>query len=116
MKENGIDTDKLNEFMGGAAGGDGKMPNMQDSMKMMSDMMNSPIFKEYMKDPERLEQSRQMILNNPMLQGMLKGMPGMEEVINDKDAWRESMMAAAELYKNMNTNQLMQAMMGQQNN
>jgi hypothetical protein len=48
-------------------GGDGKPPSMEESMKMMQEMVNSPIFQEYMNDPERLEQSRQMILNNPML-------------------------------------------------
>jgi len=122
LKQAGVDTDKLEEFMkgmGGGAGGAGgggadgeKMPSMQESMEMMSGMINSPLFQDYMKDPERLEQSRQMILNNPMMKSMMGSMPGMEELLNDKDAWRESMQAAAEMYQNMDTNQLMQAMMG----
>lgn len=70
MKQAGVDTDKLDEMMksmGMGAGGDGKAPSMEESMNMMKDMMNSPMIKDMMSDPERLEQSRQMILNNPML-------------------------------------------------
>ena len=74
--------------------------------------MNSPMFQQYMSDPDRLEESRQMILNNPMMKSMLAGMPGMEDLLNDKDAWREAMQAAANLYQNMDNDQLMQAMMG----
>lgn len=125
MKQAGIDTDKLNDFMSsmggnplaglggaGGSGGEGGMPDMKESMEMMGNMMNSPMFQDYMKDPERLEQSRQMILSNPMLKSMMGSMPGMEDLLNDKDAWRESMQAAAEMYQNMDTSQLMQAMMG----
>jgi hypothetical protein len=43
---------------------------------------------------------------------MMAGMPGMEELLNDKDAWREAMQAAANMYKSMDPNQMMQAMMG----
>lgn len=67
LKQAGIDSDKMDELMKSMGGEDGKMPSMEESMKMMSEMVNSPIFQEYMQDPERLEQSRQMILNNPML-------------------------------------------------
>ena len=71
MKQAGVDTDKLDELMNsmglGGAGGDGKAPSLEESMNMMKDMMNSPMIKDMMSDPERLEQSRQMILNNPML-------------------------------------------------
>ena len=74
--------------------------------------MNSPIFQEYMNDPERLEQSRQMILQNPMLKSMMAGMPGMEEILNSPEAWKEAMQAAASMYQNMDQNELMQAMMG----
>ena len=74
--------------------------------------MNSPIFKEYMSDPDRLEESRQMILNNPMLKSMMAGMPGMEDLLNSPEAWREAMQAAAAMYENMDQNDLMQAMMG----
>ena len=114
LEKSGIDASKIDELvesMGGGAGAGDKMPSMQESMEMMGDMMNSPIFQEYMNDPDRLEESRQMILNNPMLKSMMAGMPGMEELLNDKDAWKEAMQAAADMYKNMDPQQMM-AMMG----
>ena len=104
--------DQFNEFMKSMGSDDGKAPDMQESMEMMSTMMNSPIFQEFMSDPEKLEQSRQMILSNPLLKSMMAGMPGMEEMLNDPVAWREAMQAAANLYKNMDPQDLMRAMMG----
>jgi hypothetical protein len=100
----------LDEMMK-SMGGEGA-PSMQESMEMMGSMMNSPIFKEYMNDPDKLEESRQMILNNPMLKSMMAGMPGMEDLLNSPEAWREAMQAAAGMYSNMDQDQLMQAMMG----
>jgi hypothetical protein len=64
-------------------------------------MMNSPIFQEYMDDPEKLEQSRQMILSNPMMKGMMASMPGFDDILNDPVKWRETMLAAASMYKNL---------------
>jgi hypothetical protein len=115
MEKAGIDSSKLDELvksMGGGGENGGEAPSMQESMQMMSSMMNSPIFQEYMNDPEKLEESRQMILNNPMLKSMMAGMPGMEDLLNNPDAWREAMKAAAGMYANMDSNDLMQAMMG----
>lgn len=113
LESSGVDTSKLDDLMksmGGDSGGEA--PSIQESMEMMSGMMNSPIFQEYMNDPERLEQSRQMILQNPMLKSMMGSMPGMEEILNSPEAWREAMQAAASMYQNMDQNDLMQAMMG----
>mmetsp|Transcript_20308 Transcript_20308/g.30142 ORF Transcript_20308/g.30142 Transcript_20308/m.30142 type:complete len:259 (+) Transcript_20308:113-889(+) len=90
----------------------GDMPSMEESMDMMSGMMDSPMFQEYMNDPEKLEASRQMILNNPMMKNMMGNMPGMSEILEDKDAFREAMTAAANMYKNMDPETLKQAMMG----
>lgn len=118
MKQAGVDTDQLDELMknmGVGPGTDGKAPSMEDSLKAMSEMMNSPMIQEMLGDPERLEQSRQMILQNPMLKGMMGGMPGMEDLLNDPVAWREAMQAAANMYKNMDPNQLMNSMMGNMN-
>jgi hypothetical protein len=112
LRQAGLDGDKLDELMKGMSGSDGKVPSMEESLGMMNEMMNSPIFQEYMSDPAKLEESRQMILNNPMLKSMMAGMPGMEDILNDPEAWREAMQAAASLYKNMDKNQLTQAMMG----
>ena len=108
-----VDMNQMDAFMKSMGGGDNKPPTVQESMEMMSEMMNSPIFQEYMSDPEKLEQSRQMILQNPLLKSMMAGMPGMEEVLNDPMAWREAMQAAANLYKSMDTEELMKALMGE---
>jgi hypothetical protein len=34
-----------------------------------------------MNDPAKLEESRQMILNNPMHKSMMAGMPGMDQLL-----------------------------------
>lgn len=112
LEGSGLDQSKLDDLMKNMGGADGKAPDLQESMEMMSGMMNSPIFQEYMNDPERLEQSRQMILQNPMLKSMMGSMPGMEELLNSPEAWREAMQAAASLYQNMDQEDLMKAMMG----
>lgn len=111
LKQSGVDSTQLDEMMK-SMGSNGGAPSMQDSMKAMTEAMNSPLFKEMMSDPERLEQSRQMILNNPMLKSMMAGMPGVENILNDPDAWREAMQSAAEIYQNMDSEQLAQAMSG----
>ena len=46
--------------------------------------MSNPLLQEMLTDPERLEQSRQAILNNPMMKSLFLGMPGFEELLNDK--------------------------------
>lgn len=107
LQQSGMDPSKLEEMMQGM---DGKMPDLKESMESMSQMMNSPMFQEYMNNPEMLEQSRQMILNNPMLKGMMGSMPGFEDLLNDPVAWREAMQAAANMYKNMDPSE-MQSMM-----
>lgn len=98
----------MSELLKGAGG----MPDMAESMDMMSDMMNSPMFQEYMGDPEKLEASRQMILTNPLMKQMMGQMPGMAEILEDPEAWREAMTAAANMYKELDPEQLKQAMMG----
>ena len=110
LAKSGIDPAQIDQMLG-SMGGNGE-GSMQDAMKAMSNMMQSPIFKEYMSDPQKLEESRQMILNNPMLKSMMAGMPGMEELLNDKDAWQQAMMAAASLYQNMDQDELLKGIMG----
>merc|ERR1711935_585795 len=91
LKRAGVDPTQMEELMKSMPGG-GDMPDMKESMDMMQSMMSSPIFQEYMSDPEKLEQSRQMILSNPMMKGMMAGMPGMDEILNDPIKWRETML------------------------
>merc|ERR1719343_1718868 len=102
----------LSGGMGGGAGAGG-MPDMAESMKMMKELTNSPMFEEYMNDPEKLEESRQMILNNPMMKAMMSAMPGMEDLLNDKDAWAQTMTAAAGLMKQMEPEDMMKMMEAQ---
>lgn len=113
MKQAGVD-DKLGDLMksmsGLGGGSGGGPPDMKESMKMMSDMMSSPLFKDFLKDPEKLEQARQMMLNNPMFSSMMKSVPGMEDVLNDKDAWREAMLMAVDLFQNMDMDEITQMM------
>ena len=86
------------------------MPDMKESLEMMNNMMQSDLFQSYMSDPDKLEQSRQMILGNPMLKSMMAGMPGMDQILNDPVAWREAMQAAASMYKSMDPDTLMSMM------
>ena len=110
LKNSGVDTKGLDEMMK-QFGGTGPK-SMEEGMKAMQEAMNSPLLQEMLNDPEKLEQSRQMILNNPMLKSMMSQMPGMNDLLNDKDAWRQAMQMAAELYKSMDSDTLMKAMMG----
>lgn len=81
LEQSGMDATQIEQMMQSM---DGKMPDLQESLQSMTQMMNSPMFQEYMSNPEMLEQSRQMILNNPMLKGMMGGMPGMEDLLNGR--------------------------------
>lgn len=94
---------------GGGSGPDG-MPDMAESMKMMKELTNSPMFSQYMNDPEKLEESRQMILGNPMMKAMMASMPGMSDILEDKDAWAAAMMAAAGIMQSMEPEDMMRMM------
>lgn len=115
MQSAGVDTNAMEEMVnnmfGGGGGAPEGMPSMQESMEMMSNMMKSPMFTDFMTDPEKLEQTRQMILQNPMLKQMMASMPGMEELINDPKAWAAAMKATAEMYSKMDQDDLMNAIM-----
>lgn len=110
LKAAGVDTEQLQELMKSMPGADGEgPPDMMKSMEMMQQMMKSPMFKQFMNDPERLEQSRQMILQNPMMKSMMSSLPGFEDIINDKEKWRDTMISAAQMYQNMSPD-MMKAM------
>jgi len=104
MQQAGIDKDEIEAMLGPNG-----QPDMLKSMEMMQKMMSSPFFKDFIEDPERLEQSRQMILQNPMMKAMMASLPGFDEIINDKEKWRETMLAAVSMYQNMGSD-MMQAM------
>lgn len=109
LKAAGIDTDKMQDMLKGLPGAGDGPPDMMKSMEMMQQMMSSPLFKDFMNNPERLEQARQMILQNPMMKSMMGSLPGFEEIINDREKWRETMVAAAQMYENMSPD-MMKAM------
>ena len=97
--------------MGGGPGGDGSgMPDMAESMKMMKELTSSPLFSEYMNDPEKLEEARQMILQNPMMKGMMMSMPGMSEILGDKEMWAQAMTAAAGIMQSMDPEDMIKMM------
>lgn len=60
----------------------------------MEQFLDSPMMQEFLNDPEKMEQSRQALLNNPMAMQMMQQMPGFEEIINDKDKFQERMLAS----------------------
>lgn len=97
--------------MGGA--GAGGMPDMAESMKMMKELTNSPLFSEYMNSPEKLEESRQAILANPMMKSMMSSMPGMSEMLEDKEGFAQMMQAAAGIMQSMDPEDMVKMMEAQ---
>lgn len=92
--------------MGGGSG-DGGMPDMAEQVKMMKDLTSSPLFSEFMNDPAKLEESRQAIINNPMMKSMMSSMPGMSELLENKEAWAQAMQAAVGLMQQMEPEDMM---------
>mmetsp|Transcript_28536 Transcript_28536/g.44383 ORF Transcript_28536/g.44383 Transcript_28536/m.44383 type:complete len:296 (+) Transcript_28536:64-951(+) len=108
LRSQGIDPEELKKMMPG----DGEMPDPAEAMKMMQDMMKSPMFDTFMNDEARLEESRQQILKNPMMAQAMQGIPGFSEILNSKELWRDTMRAAAQMYKNMGPEDLAAMMQG----
>jgi len=98
---------------GGAEGAGGGMPDMKESMAMLKELTNSPLFSEYMNDPTKLEESRQMILQNPMMKTMMSSMPGMSELLENKEVWAQTMIAAGQMMKNMDSDDMIKMMEAQ---
>jgi len=93
---------------GGMGGSGGAQPDMKEQMTMLKELISSPIFSEYMSSPEKLEEARQMILTNPMLKGMLAGMPGMGQLLDSPDSWAQAMMAAGSMMQSMDVDEMLQ--------
>mmetsp|Transcript_17387 Transcript_17387/g.54299 ORF Transcript_17387/g.54299 Transcript_17387/m.54299 type:complete len:163 (-) Transcript_17387:311-799(-) len=86
-------------ILGGLPGG---MPtDMAEYEKMMESLMDSPMMQEFLNDPEKMELSRQALLNNPMAMQMIKSMPGLEDIVHDKEKWAERMKASKEQFDAM---------------
>lgn len=98
---------------GGMGAGAGGMPDMAESMKMMKELTNSPLFSEYMNSPEKLEESRQAILANPMMKAMMSSMPGMSEMLEDKEGFAQMMQAAAGIMQSMDPEDMVKMMEAQ---
>jgi len=108
----GLD-DMIQKMMMGGGGSPGEMPDMKESMTMLKQLTDSPMFSEYMSDPAKLEEARQMILTNPMMKGMMASMPGMSELLDDKEAWVQAMTAAASIMKSMDSDDMIKMMEAQ---
>lgn len=108
----GLD-DMIQKMMMGGGGNPGEMPDMKESMTMLKQLTDSPMFDEYMSDPTKLEEARQMILTNPMMKGMMASMPGMSELLDDKEAWVQAMTAAASIMKSMDSEDMIKMMEAQ---
>jgi len=105
--------DMVSKMMAGGMGGAGGMPDMAESMKMMKELTNSPLFSEYMNSPEKLEESRQAILSNPMMKAMMSSMPGMSEMLEDKEGFAQMMQAAAGIMQSMDPEDMVKMMEAQ---
>jgi len=95
----------LNDLLSGMPGmpnlGNMNGANMEEYEKMMETFMDSPLMQEFLSDPEKMEMSRQALLNNPMALQMMKSMPGLEEILYDKEKWRERMLASKAQFEAM---------------
>jgi len=108
MKQSGLDPNVMQNLFsqaGGANGEGGGGPNLEQSMKMMQEMINTPYFQEFLNDPSKMEESRQLLLQNPMMKSMIESIPFMKDIIGDKDKFRETMISAAQMYKEMGSSE-----------
>ncbi|CAM9943082.1 unnamed protein product [Ectocarpus sp. 4 AP-2014] len=90
--------------LGGAMGGGmpgGMPPGVTPEMyqKMMKEMMNSDMMEEVLGNPEKMEQARQAILENPTLKQAMTQLPGFADMIDSPEKWRENMEMALEMFK-----------------
>eukprot|EP00639_Heterosigma_akashiwo_P026804 CAMPEP_0194694052 /NCGR_PEP_ID=MMETSP0295-20121207/20990_1 /TAXON_ID=39354 /ORGANISM="Heterosigma akashiwo, Strain CCMP2393" /LENGTH=226 /DNA_ID=CAMNT_0039585237 /DNA_START=27 /DNA_END=707 /DNA_ORIENTATION=+ len=88
------------------AGCPGGVPSFEDMgikeeeyEAMLDQMYDSDMFSQLFGDPEKLEETRQALISNPMMKQMFGSMPGFEEILNDPDAFREAMTTAQQEMK-----------------
>ncbi|KAG5185259.1 hypothetical protein JKP88DRAFT_219218 [Tribonema minus] len=85
--------------MGSMPGMPAGMPDLspEEYQKMMGEVLNSPMMDEFFGSPEKIEESRKAILENPMLKQAMAQLPGFSEMLEDPDKWMESMLQAKEM-------------------
>ena len=81
----------MGDMMGGLGGMPGMPTDPAEYEAAMEQLLDSPMMNEFLGDPEKIEQSRQLILQNPMMVNMFKSVPGLEDVVNDKEKWAQQM-------------------------
>lgn len=64
---------------------------------MMNGILKSPMLREYLNNPEKQEQSRDAILNSPMMKSLLENDPEFAKVVSDPEKWKASMETAKSL-------------------
>ncbi|CAN8076217.1 unnamed protein product [Agarophyton chilense] len=84
---------------GGAAGPGGMEQLYAQLPQMMNGFLNTNMLQEYLNDPDKQEQSRDAILNNPFMNKLLESDPEFKKVVSDPVKWRASMNAAKSLFK-----------------
>eukprot|EP00178_Gracilaria_changii_P021143 TRINITY_DN62994_c0_g1_i1.p1 TRINITY_DN62994_c0_g1~~TRINITY_DN62994_c0_g1_i1.p1 ORF type:complete len:586 (-),score=104.67 TRINITY_DN62994_c0_g1_i1:113-1870(-) len=93
----------LSALLGGSdagATGTGGMEQLFAQLpQMMNGFLNTNMLQDYLNDPEKQEQSRDAILNNPFMKKLLESDPEFKKVVSDPEKWRASMDAAKSLFK-----------------
>lgn len=91
----------LGDMMGGMGGMPGMPTDPAEYEAAMEQLLDSPMMNEFLGSPEKIEQSRQALLNNPMAMNMMKSMPGFDDIINDKDKFAERMLESRKQFEDM---------------
>jgi len=106
LPEAGAEATDAMAGLGGMGGGPGGVPSFEDMgikeeeyEAMLDQMYDSDMFSQLFGDPEKLEETRQALISNPMMKQMFGSMPGFEEILNDPDAFREAMTTAQQEMK-----------------
>ena len=86
-----------------------KVPYMQEEMEQLSEYLKHPAVVEQATDPDRVEDLRRIILNNPGLLKMLSESSASTKVaLQDPDLWLQHIIASVEHWKTMDGYQLWQ--------
>lgn len=71
---------------------------MKQMPAVMNNLVQSPVFQEYLNDPSKQEASRDAIVSNPMMKTWLESDPEFAKVVSDPEQWRRSMEAAKDIF------------------